>query len=235
MVVIAAGVPAEQATHNSCKDIHTMLPLIRSIIDGVKTYCPKAVVLSMTNPLDAFNYVLYHMSGLPAKQFIAMSVNDSLRFRWALASHMGVHPSEVDGYVIGEHNPGKIQLFSTVTQNGAPVEFTEEEQKQIITEANVWWKEFLDVSGPRTASWTTGVSCGVTIEHLAGLRKEPICCSYIMEDGLSIGWPVYLDAEGVKEPLQLELSPAEAERFEAAKAKAKQSIAEVLDYLAQHG
>ena len=67
VVVIAAGLPALQATHDSCKDILAMRPLIRSIAAGVKQYCPEAVVLSMTNPLDAFNYML--CMKLVARQF----------------------------------------------------------------------------------------------------------------------------------------------------------------------
>lgn len=231
VVVVAAGVPAAIAAHDSCKDIHMMKPLIESIAEGVNQYCPAAVVLSMTNPLDAFNYVLYHACGLPARQFIAMSVNDSLRFRWSLAAHLGLDPADVDGYVIGEHNPTKIQLFSTVTVSGEPRSFDEAEQAQIISEINSWWKQFLDVSGNRTASWTTGSSCALTIEHLSGRRSGPICCSYIMEEGLSIGYPVCLDQNGVVGPAELQLTEEEATRFETAKANAKASIAEVLAYL----
>lgn len=234
VVVIAAGVPAAAATHDPCQDIDTMKPLLRSISEGVNRYCPSAVVLSLTNPLDAFNYVLYRACGLPARQFIAMSVNDSLRFRWSLAEHMGVDPADVDAYVIGEHSPAKLQLFSTVTLNGMPKRFPPEEEQQIITETNAWWKRFLDVSGTRTASWTTGSSCALTIEHLIGRRSGPICCSYIMEDGLSIGYPVHLDKGGVVGPAELTLTPEETARFEQAKANAKASIAKVLSYLKEN-
>lgn len=234
VVVVAAGLPALQATHDSCKDIYAMRPLIHSIAEGVNRYCPKAVVLSMTNPLDAFNYVLYRECQLPSRQFIAMSVNDSLRFRWSLAEHFGVDPSRVDGYVVGEHNPRKIQLFSTVSMDGKPFSCPEEDRKQIVNETNDWWKTFLEVSGPRTAAWTTGSSCGLTISYLAGLQKGPICCSYIMEEGLSIGWPVYLDRSGVVAPEQLTLTEEELHRFDRAKIDAKASIAQVLDYLDSH-
>ena len=234
VVVIAAGLPALQATHDSCKDILAMRPLIRSIVAGVKQYCPETVVLSMTNPLDAFNYMLYRESGLPARQFIAMSVNDSLRFRWALAEHLGISADRVDAFVIGEHNPQKIRLFSTVTVDGKRVAFSEAEQQEILQDADRWWKRFLDVSGARTAAWTTGSSCGLTVAHLAGQQTGPICCSYIAEDGLSIGWPVYLDRTGVTAPADLDLTPAEAERFERAKAQARASITEVMAYWDQH-
>lgn len=234
VVVVAAGLPATQATHNSCLDILAMRPLIRSIAAGVREYCPEAVVLSVTNPLDAFNYMLYRESGLPARQFIAMSVNDSLRFRWALAEYLEITPDRVDAYVVGEHNPQKIRLFSTVTVDHQPRSFDEREQQKVLQYADRWWEEFLDVSGPRTAAWTTGSSCGLTIEHLAGKRSGPICCSCIVEDGLSIGWPVYLEKCGVVKPAELTLSQEEERRFRDAKARAKASILEVVTYWEQH-
>lgn len=234
VVVVAAGLPASLATHDSCKDICAMKPLIQTIADGVNQYCPNAVVLSLTNPLDAFNYMLYRACGLPARQFIAMSVNDSLRFRWSLAEHLGIDPADVDAFVVGEHNPSKIPLFSTVTVHGAPKEFPPAEQEEILQKLNAWWQKFLDVSGTRTAAWTTGSSCALTIEYLAGKRQGPICCSAILDDGLSIGYPVYLDRGGVAGVCELRLTDDERVRFEAAKANAKASIAQVLSYLDTH-
>ena len=75
----------------------------------------------------------------------------------------------------------------------------------------------------------------LTVDAPAPVRQTgPICCSYIAEDGLSIGWPVYLDRTGVTAPADLDLTPAEAERFERAKAQARASITEVMAYWDQH-
>jgi len=234
VVIVAAGLPALEATHDACRDVNAMKPLIRSVADGVNRYCPEAVVLSLTNPLDTFLYALYDACGLPARQFIAMSVNDSLRFRYGVAMHLGLDPAEVDAFVVGEHSPAKVQLFSTVKVRGEKRIFPAEEQAQILKETNAWWQKFLDVSGARTASWTTGCSAALTLEHLAGKRTGPICCSCILEDGLAMGWPVTLDRTGVVRREELALTDAEAASVAAAKRGAKASIAKVLAYMKEH-
>ena len=234
IVIVAAGLPAAEATHDACKDINAMKPLIRSIADGVNRYCPNAVILTLTNPLDTFLYALYDACRLPAKQFIAMSVNDSLRFRYGIAMHLGIDPADVDAYVIGEHSPAKVQLFSTVKIRGERRDFSKEEQDRIRKETGEWWQRFLDVSGNRTASWTTGQSAALTVEHLTGKREGPICCSSILEDGLAIGYPLWLDKSGVVRPEELNLTVEEEEAFRIAKINAKASIAKVLKYMKTH-
>jgi len=231
VVVIAAGLPAAEATRDPCKDICSMMPLVLAIAEGVNRYCPGAVVLSLTNPLDAFNYILCHACALPKERFIAMSVNDSLRFRFALGDYLQTDPATIGAFVIGEHNPAKIPLFSSVTVDGNPVSFTEIQAAEVRSNMNAWWKEFLDVSGSRTAAWTSGVSAAMTIEVLWGIKPGPICCSTILDDGLSIGYPVYLDKTGVAGFADLTLSQQESADFEAAKKAAKEGISKVIAYL----
>ncbi len=235
LVINAAGLSVDAMTPDPAVNVCAMKPLIRSIAEGVGKYCPRAVVLSMMNPLDAFNYVLWKACGLPRRQFIALAANDSLRFRYALAEHLHVEPGRVDAVVIGEHSAAKLPLFSTVTLDGAPLRIPEQEQGPIVSQMNAWWQRFLSVSGNRTAAWTTGSSCALTVAHLVGAESGPVCCSCILEDGLSTGYPVLLDRGGVAAAAHPALTPDEAARFEAAKADTKAMIARVMDYLETHG
>ena len=233
MMIVAAGLPASVATHDYSKDLASLMPLIQQIAQALRQYNPNAVVLSMTNPLDAFNYTLYQVSGLPARQFLALSQNDTLRFQWALAEHLGCRPEQVGCYVVGEHGPGKIPLFSTVTVDGQPKSFPPQEQQQIQAEMAAWWKKFLEVSGNRTAGWTSGAAAAQVVEAVAGLRKAPIACSVILEErqGYSMGWPVELDATGVRAALPPHLTDEETNQVSAAKAALKAAQEEIWKYL----
>ena len=219
MLIVAAGLPASAATRDCCKDIRSLMPTIREIADALRRYHPTIPVLSMTNPLDAFNYTLCHTAGLPAKQFIALSQNDTLRFQWAVAEHLGCSPAAVDCRVIGEHGPGKIPLFSTVTVDGRPAALSAGEQAAILAGMGDWWRHFLDISGQRTAGWTSGAAAAQVVEAVSGRRAGPIACSAILEEGqgYSMGWPVYLDRGGVAGGEALALSPEEARSAAAAR------------------
>lgn len=234
IVIVGAGLSPNKMSFDPCKDIAAMRPLIDSICEGLNRYCPNAVVLSLTNPLDVFNYVLYSNAKLPSKQFLALSANDSMRFQWALGHYFNMDSADIDAYVIGEHGGNKIPLFSTVSLNGKRKMITQDEQVEIVEWMDAWWKRFLSVSGNRTAGWTTGMYAALTIEHIVGKQTGPICASAIMEDGLSIGYPVYLDKSGFVKPEKLELSEKEENEFEIVKNSCREKIQTVLDYMQTH-
>ena len=231
LVIIGAGLSPNKMTHDPCKDIETMMPLIDSICDGVKKYCPDAVVLSLTNPLDIFNYVLYKRSGLNSRQFIGLAANDSIRFRWALGHYFDVDPASVDAYAIGQHAADVIPLFSTVKVNGESRPLGRQVQEEVETWMKDWWKHFLSVSGNRTAGWTTGAYAAQTAEHIMGGEEGPICASVIPEEGLAIDIPADLNKEGFADSALPELSDEEAARFEKCKDNCREKIRKVMEYL----
>ena len=192
-----------------------MKPIITSIADGLNQYCPEAVVISLSNPLDAFNYVLYRTSGLSAEQFLGLSFNDSLRFRCAVGAHYEVSPADIEAMTVGEHGPSKLPLFSTVKIHGRPLESDAAEQRAILDEMDGWWQKYLQVSGPRSATWTTGAACAQLVGYIAGVSKGPVCCSTILGEGVSIGYPVLLDGSGVTGYPELAMTLEEERAFEA--------------------
>ena len=233
LLIVAAGLPAALATHDYCKDMNSLMPLIQEIAENLARYNSKAVVLSMTNPLDAFNYMLYEISGLTARQFIALSQNDSLRLRWALGEHLRIDPARIDAYVAGEHGPGKVPMFSTVTMDAAPLSLSQEDRAAVSCGLDDWWMHFLEVSGSRTAGWTSGAAAAQVAETMTGKRKGPICCSCILTEGqgYSMGWPVYLDQGGVTQPAQLALEAAERRAIDAQRAQLKQTQEKIKAYI----
>ncbi|MBQ6368522.1 MAG: hypothetical protein IJJ17_00465 [Parasporobacterium sp.] len=231
LVIIGAGLSPNRMTHDPCKDIAAMMPLINSICNGVRTCCPDAVVLSLTNPLDVFNYVLYQRSGLKERQVVGLAANDSIRFRWALGHYFDVDPSSVDAYAIGQHAADVIPLFSTVRVNSVHRPLEQEAQQEVEAWMKDWWKHFLDVSANRTAGWTTGAYAALTAEHIMGSEKGPICASVILEEGLAIDLPVYLGSEGIVRTALPELTASEQERFEECKKNCREKINKVLTYI----
>lgn len=234
LLIIAAGLPAAVATHDPCKDMASLIPTIREIAEAMRRYNPAVTVLSMTNPLDIFSYVLYDTAKLPAKQFLALSRNDTIRFQQGVAAYFKCAPNRVDCVVVGEHGPHKVHLFSSVKVDGVPQPLAQEAQQWIRNYVNDWWDHFLAVSNGRAAAWTTSVSAGQVIEHMLGLQKGPICCSVIGEEGqgYSMGWPVELDMTGVAALDELSLPENELAQVDAARVELKGVTHAVLDYLA---
>src|SRR5262249_45012609 len=86
--------------------------VIAEVADGIKTHCPDAFVITITNPLDAMVYVMKEKSGLPANKVVGMAgVLDSSRFRLFLAQEFGVSVEDVTAFVLG--GPGDTEVPPT--------------------------------------------------------------------------------------------------------------------------
>jgi len=86
----------------------TNASIIRGIAASVKRYAPNAVVITLTNPVDVINNVVWRATGLQRERVIGQGgVLDSLRLRWAMAKVLKVDPSAVEAYVLGEHGAGE--------------------------------------------------------------------------------------------------------------------------------
>src|SRR4030043_956098 len=94
------------------------VPLMQKIGINIAKYCPGAIVITVTNPLDPLNYALYLAASLGRYQFIGYSLNDSIRFRMAVASVLGISASRVEAYVLGRHPEAQVMLFSSIKIDG---------------------------------------------------------------------------------------------------------------------
>src|ERR1041385_3939696 len=103
VVIVTAGFPR---TPGMSRDdlIGKNAGVIAEVADGIKTHCPAAFVICITNPLDAMVWVMKEKCGLPANRGVGMAgVLDSSRFRLFLAQEFGVSVEDVTAFVIRGH------------------------------------------------------------------------------------------------------------------------------------
>ncbi len=103
VVIVTAGFPR---TPGMSRDdlIGKNAGVIAQVADGIKTHCPDAFVIVITNPLDAMVWVMQQKSGLPPQKVVGMAgVLDSSRFRLFLAHEFGVSVEDVTAFVLGGH------------------------------------------------------------------------------------------------------------------------------------
>jgi malate dehydrogenase len=89
---------------------------------GIKKYAPNAIVICVTNPLDAMVWALQRFSGLPKNQVVGMAgVLDSSRFRYFLAREFDVSVEDVTAFVLGGHGDTMVPLIRYTTVAGIPL------------------------------------------------------------------------------------------------------------------
>ena len=197
------------------KDRMDLLPknigLAQEIYEKIKRYCPEALVITVTVPVDPLNYLAFKITGFDRSRLIGYSVNDTLRFHEMLADHLQVTPPQVDGMVIGEHGNTQVMLFSTVKVDGRPVVIEEDAKKAMRAEVPEILRRFEALKSGRTSGWTCAVGLARMVRSIAEDTGEIIPCSVMLQGeygqrGLSMGVPVALGKNGVKEIIEYELT-----------------------------
>ena len=121
MVIVTAGFPR---TPGMSRDdlIGKNAGVIAQVAEGIRTHCPDAFVICITNPLDAMVWVMKEKSGLPANRVVGMAgVLDSARFQLFLAQEFDVSVEDVTAFVLGGHGDTMVPLTRYSTVAGIPV------------------------------------------------------------------------------------------------------------------
>ncbi|XP_026292257.1 L-lactate dehydrogenase [Frankliniella occidentalis] len=93
--------------------------IFRSIIPQLVKHSPDTILLIVSNPVDVLTYVAWKLSGLPHHRVIGSGTNlDSSRFRFLLSQRLGLAPTSVHGWIIGEHGDTSVPVWSGVNVAG---------------------------------------------------------------------------------------------------------------------
>ena len=121
VIVITAG--ARQQPGESRLDlVQRNVAICKSIMSEITSRTSEAIVIMVTNPVDALTYVAQEVSGWPHGRILGSgTVLDSARFRYLLSDHCKVDPRNVHAYVIGEHGDSEVPVWSMTHIAGVPM------------------------------------------------------------------------------------------------------------------
>lgn len=121
MIIITAGrgrKPGESRLDLTTENVRIM----RSVIDSIKRYYTRGVILIISNPVDILTYKAAEWMGLPnGIVFGSGCILDSSRFVRTIADYVGLSTGVVNGYVVGEHGDSQVPIWSHVTVGGIPI------------------------------------------------------------------------------------------------------------------
>ena len=209
IVIITAGVHLTSAVPLK-ERLAINVPIIRGITGNIERYCPDAVVITATNPVDPLNYAACFSTNMNRENFIGYNLNDSIRFRVALAKALHVKPTQVEAFVLGMHPGDQVMIFSSVKVDGKPVVLNEELKKQVQNEARNYLNELEALQAGRTAAWTTATGIADMVQAIADDTQKTMPCSAVIDGeygygSLSIGIPAIIGKKGIMKILEWEL------------------------------
>jgi malate dehydrogenase len=216
IVVVTAGAPTGAIKQRSDL-LPGSMPIIKEASDKINEYCPKAIVILETNPVDPLNYEMYLLSkDKDRRRFLGYSMNDSIRFRHWISESFKVPASTVEGTVIGEHGSTQVMLFSTVKINGKSVKVDEGIKKQIRGEPVKFLDIMENLKPRRTAGWLSAAGTVKVINAIKNNTGEILPCNVVQEGeygykNLSMTVPCVIGKEGLRSVKKLELAADEQE------------------------
>ncbi len=237
VVIVTAGFPR---TPGMSRDdlIGKNAGVIAQVAEGIKTHCPGAFVIVITNPLDAMVWVMKEKSGLPANRVVGMAgVLDSSRFRLFLAHEFNVSVEDVTAFVLGGHGDSMVPLTRYSTVAGIPIPdlikmgwTTQAKIDAIVTRTANGGGEIVKLLERGSAFYAPASSAIAMAESfLKDKRRVLPCAAYLNGEygikGLYIGVPAVIGAGGVERIVEIALNADEKAAFD----KSCASVRELID------
>jgi malate dehydrogenase len=226
VVIVTAGFPR---TPGMSRDdlIGKNAGVIAQVAEGIKTNCPNAFVICITNPLDAMVWVMKERSGLPANKVVGMAgVLDSSRFQLFLAQEFGVSVQDVTAFVLGGHGDTMVPLTRYSTVAGIPVPdlikmgwTTQEKIDAIVTRTANGGGEIVKLLERGSAFYAPAASAIAMAESYLKDKKRVLpCAAYLTGqygvNDLYVGVPVVIGAGGVEKIVEVQFTETEKAAFE---------------------
>ena len=230
IILITASLP-ERKVANRLEYLWDNMKIIQPVCENIKANCPETVIINATNPVDIFNYVIWKTLGWDRKKIIGFNGNDTYRLKWASSKVTGKNFADIDGFAIGEHGNGQINLYDKMTFKGEPLALSEKEIGEVENMTANFFSEFNALNSGRTSGWTSAVNIENLIEAVATNSGRVLECSSVLDgeyglSGVSLGVPVSIGAEGMTEYKLPELTEAQKERLTAVSDALKKTIAD---------
>ena len=217
IVVITSGI-ARKPGMSRDDLLLTNMKIISSVTEEIVKRSPDCILLIVTNPLDAMAQRSFEVSGFPKNRVVGMAgILDTARFRTFLSQELNVSVEVVSAYVLGGHGDTLVPLVGGTTGGGTPIAklIPRERIEEIVQRTRSGGAEIISLLKTGSAYYAPAASAVQMVEAIMFDKKLILPCTTYLEgeygiDGLFVGVPVKLGADGVEEIIEVDLTAEES-------------------------
>jgi malate dehydrogenase len=221
VVVITAGLPRSPGMSRDDL-VTTNEKIVKDVTEKVVDKSPDAILIVVSNPLDAMCHVAKSVSGFPkARVFGQAGILDTARLQTFIAWETGASVKDVTAVVLGGHGDQMVSVISATTVGGVPIRKLVSEDKiaAMVERTAKGGGELVQLMG--TSAWyAPGAASAQMVDSILLDEKRVLPCTAYLEgeygiDGLYMGVPVKLGSTGIEQIYEVDLDDAEQEALKA--------------------
>ena len=229
VVVITSGIPRKPGMSRDDL-ISTNTNIVKQVTEQVAAKSPNAILILVTNPLDAMVYVAHKVSGFPKHRVMGMAgALDSARFMSFIAMELGVSVENINAFVLGGHGDDMVPLERFTTVAGVPITelMPADRVEALIQRTRGGGGEIVKLLKTGSAFYAPAASAVEMVEAIVKDKKKiiPSCVLAEGEYGIEntfVGLPVKLGKTGIEEILEIKLTDEESKALHVSASHVKE-------------
>jgi malate dehydrogenase len=231
VVVITAGVPRSPGMSRDDL-VATNEKIVKDVTEKVVAASPEAILIVVSNPLDAMCHVAKNVSGRPKERVFGMAgILDTARFSAFIAWETGASVKDVTAMVLGGHGDQMVPVVSATTVGGVPLRklVADDRIAAMVERTAKGGGEIVNLLG--TSAWyAPGAAAAQMVDSIMLDEKRVLPVTAYLEgeyaiDGLYMGVPVKLGSTGIEQIVELDLDEREEELLRASSAAVREVVA----------
>jgi malate dehydrogenase len=231
VIIITAGFPRKPGMSRDDL-LLANCEVVKTATEQAVTQSPEAIIIVVTNPLDAMAQVAYMVSKFPKNRVVGMAgVLDTARFRTFIAQELDVSVENVTAVVMGGHGDTMVPLVRLSNVSGIPLTelLSEAKLKEIVERTQNGGAEIVKYLKTGSAYYAPAAAAVEMAESIVKDKKKVLPCAAYLEgeygiDGLFVGVPVKLGAKGIEKIYELKLSDEETAMLHKSAAAVKELV-----------
>lgn len=241
VVVVTAGI-ARKPGMSRDDLLATNARIVGSVSEQIKATSPDAIVILVSNPLDAMVQRALQVTGFPSNRVVGQAgVLDTARYRTFLAMELGVSIEDISALLMGGHGDTMVPMPSCTSVGGIPVRqlIDDARLEEIVDRARKGGAEIVGLLKTGSAYYAPAAATAQMVEAIVKDKKRLIpCAAYCDKEygvgGYYVGVPVVLGSGGVEKIIELDLSEQEQSDFNHSVDAVKELVA-AMDKLVADG
>jgi malate dehydrogenase len=221
LVIITSGVPRKPGMSRADL-LKTNTGIVKSVTEQVIKKSPNAILLVVSNPLDAMTHVAFRISGFPRQRVLGMAgALDSARFRCFIAQELNVSVKSVHALVLGGHGDSMVPALRLTTVAGIPVSelIPKKRLDALVQRTRDGGAEIVKLLKQGSAFYAPSGAIVEMVESILKDNRKILPCAARCEgeygfQNLFVGVPVKLGIQGMEEIIEVSLSPEEKQALE---------------------